>query len=125
MQLPNRARCSADAANSHHACQPTTYGLWRMTLFPFITPLICTVISPFISENSRQIVQQVLEYREFDYRDPCNTGIFLMVTINLEYQDFPGFSRKNLNTVIFLGKSRYTRLIRLISDQISGFFEKN
>ena len=26
-------------------------------------------------------VQQVLEYREFDYQDPRNTGIFLMVTI--------------------------------------------
>ena len=36
------------------------------------------------------VIQQVLEYREFDYRDPRNTGIFLMVTINLEYQDFPG-----------------------------------
>ena len=94
------------------ASRPTTYGLWRMTLFPFITPLICTVISPFISENSHQIVQQVLEYREFDYRDPCNTGIFLMVTINLEYWDFPGFSR-------------YLRLIRLISEpenSIIGIF---
>ena len=38
-------------------------------------------------------VQWVLVYREFDYRDPRNTGIFLMVTINLEYRDFPGFSR--------------------------------
>ena len=35
-------------------------------------------------------LQQVLEYREFDYRDPRNTGIFLMVTINLEYRDFLG-----------------------------------
>ena len=35
-------------------------------------------------------LQQVLVYREFDYRDPRNTGIFLMVTINLEYQDFSG-----------------------------------
>ena len=28
-----------------------------------------------------EMVQQVLEYREFDYRDPRNTRIFLMVTI--------------------------------------------
>ena len=69
-------------------------------------------------------IQQVLVYRKFDYRDPRNTGIFLMVTINLEYRDFPRFSRKNSNTVIFPGKSRYSRLIRLISDQISGYFEK-
>ena len=26
-------------------------------------------------------IQQVLEYREFEYRYPCNTGILLMVTI--------------------------------------------
>ena len=71
--------------------------------------------------NSSQVcffkhIQWVLVYREFVYRDPRNTGIFLMVTINLEYQDFPGFSRKNSNTGIFPGKSRYTRLTRLISE---------
>ena len=36
------------------------------------------------------MVQWVLVYGEFVYRDPRNTGIFLMVTINLEYRDFPG-----------------------------------
>ena len=35
-------------------------------------------------------IQGVLVYREFVYRDPRNTGIFLMNTINLEYRDFPG-----------------------------------
>ena len=73
----------------------------------------------------RPQLQGVLVYREFNYRDPRNTGIFLMVTINLEYRDFPGFSQKNLNTGIFPGKSRYTRLIRLISEpenSIIGIF---
>ena len=48
----------------------------------------------------------------------------LINLINLVYRDFPG----KIPVFEFFwenpGKSRYSRLIRLISDQISGFFEK-
>ena len=90
--------------------------IWVLLIFPVMFAIIFPLSLPpsymyrkslsFSSyigyrENGFELGQQVLEYWEFDYRDPRNTGIFLMVTINLEYQDFPrkiqilGFFREN------------------------------
>ena len=51
-------------------------------------------------------MQQVLEYQDFDYRDPRNTRIngHNKVKVSL-------ITGKNSITVIFPGKSRYSRLI--------------
>ena len=54
---------------------------WAAAVVPTLRTVTIAGVVRVTNCFGNLIVQQVLEYREFHYRDPCNTGIFLMVTI--------------------------------------------